>query len=68
MQELRTRPGCKIKRSFLARESYRVNKEVKTRSLANLTRMPEEVGEAVRAILLGKNLVVELVLRGSEVS
>ncbi|QSR89189.1 hypothetical protein IT6_02575 [Methylacidiphilum caldifontis] len=51
LQEVRTYQKGKIYRSYLVRESYRVGKQVKTRILANLTRMPEEVRDAVRAIL-----------------
>ncbi|QSR87916.1 IS1634 family transposase [Methylacidiphilum caldifontis] len=57
LQEVRTYQNGKIYRSYLVRESYRVGKQVKTRILANLTRMPEEVRDAVRAILQGKKLV-----------
>ena len=57
VQEVRTRQRGKVYRSVLVRESYRVGKQVKTRILANLTRMPSEVQQAVRTLLQGKKLV-----------
>ncbi|CAF0693081.1 hypothetical protein MPNT_130064 [Candidatus Methylacidithermus pantelleriae] len=54
MQEVRTCQRGKVYRSLLVRESYRVGKQVKTRILCNLTRMPVEVKQAVRAAGAGE--------------
>ncbi|CAF0692984.1 hypothetical protein [Candidatus Methylacidithermus pantelleriae] len=43
VQEVGTCQRGKVYRSVLVRESYRVGKQVKTRILCNLTRMPVEV-------------------------
>ncbi|CAB4244525.1 protein of unknown function [Methylacidimicrobium sp. AP8] len=66
VQEVRTCQRGKVYRSVLVRESYRVGKQVKTRILSNLTRMPVEVQQAVRALLQGKKLVPLDGLEGQE--
>lgn len=56
--------------AILLRESYRQGRQVKTRTLANLTALPEEAIEAVRRTLKGEHLVAvedvfEIVENGS---
>ena len=43
--------------AILLRESYRDNGKVKSRTLANLSKLPPEAIEAVRQVLKGENLV-----------
>ena len=43
--------------AILLRESYRKNGKVKTRTIANLSKLPNEAIEALRAVLAGKKLV-----------
>ncbi|MBW6414507.1 IS1634 family transposase [Methylacidiphilum fumariolicum] len=57
LQEVRTRHKGKIYRSYIVRESYRVGKQVKTRRIANVTRLPEEAREVLAAALQKKRLV-----------
>jgi transposase len=43
--------------AILLRESYREDAKVKSRTIANLSKLPKEAVEAVRAVLAGKTLV-----------
>lgn len=57
VQEIRTYQRGKVYRSVLVRQSYRVGKQVKTKILANLTRLPGEVQELIRRSLRGEKLL-----------
>ncbi|CAF0691369.1 MULTISPECIES: IS1634 family transposase [Bacteria] len=57
VREIRTHRNGKVYRQVVVRESYRVGKKVKTRNLANLSRLPVETQEVVRASLKGQKLV-----------
>ena len=43
--------------AILLRESYRVNGKVKTRTLANLSKLPTEAIDALKQVLMGKQMV-----------
>ncbi|MDD4933504.1 MAG: hypothetical protein PHO89_08590 [Methylacidiphilaceae bacterium] len=66
LQEVRTRRGEKVYSSYVIRESYRVGKQVKTRLIANVTRLPEDVREVLAAALRKKPLVSLDVLQAQE--
>ncbi|MDD4933615.1 MAG: hypothetical protein PHO89_09155 [Methylacidiphilaceae bacterium] len=57
LQEVRTRRRGKVCRSYVIRESYRVGKQVKTRQIANVIRLPEDVREVLAAALRKKPIV-----------
>ena len=52
-----TVPNRKSPPAILLRESYRVGKQVKSRTLANLSKLPSEVIEILRRSLKGEQLV-----------
>ena len=57
IQELKTKVGNKTYTSLLLRESYREGKQVKKRTLANLTNWSPEVVATLDACLKGRRLV-----------
>jgi len=57
IQQMRTKVGNKTYASVLLRESYREGKQVKKRTLANLTNWDPDLVAALNACLKGRRLV-----------
>ncbi len=55
--EVKSRQKGKVYKSYFIRESYRTEKGPRSRTICNVTALPEEVRELIRLGLQGKKVV-----------